>query len=47
MKNENEIFVRNEDNKRMIWYINFFDYKKYINIIIFLISKKSIWKIMI
>ena len=44
MKNENEIFVRNEDNKCMIWYINFFDYKKYINIIIFLISKKKYLK---
>ena len=43
MKNENEIFVRNEDNKRMIWYINFCDYKK-LYIIIFLISKKKYLK---
>ena len=28
MKNENEIFVRNEDNKCMLWYNNFCDYKK-------------------
>ena len=47
MKNENEIFVRNEDENKcmgMIWYSNFFDYKKYINIIIFLISKKKVFE---